>query len=84
MSANLIVDVPRVHMAGTSGLHDAHIEIGAHGFALFLSPDAPLPVLDIEGSGEQLRDFVDRLSAALRDRQAASEQLRRQAWEFSS
>lgn len=84
MPTSIVVDVPRVHMAGTGGLHNAHIEVGPHGFALFLSPEARYPVLDIDGTREELREFVDRLSAALADPRASREHLQRGAWEFSS
>jgi hypothetical protein len=59
------VDLPRVHVAGTHAYSDAHIEVGQHGFALFLAPDAAFPLLDIDGSPEQLRDLVLHLQAAL-------------------
>ncbi len=61
----LIVQMPRVHMAGTEALHHAHLEVSSHGVALFLSPDAPLPLLDIDGSPVDLRAFMQDLSAAL-------------------
>ena len=31
------VALPRVHMAGSDAHYDAHIEVGQHGFALFLA-----------------------------------------------
>lgn len=61
----LIVQMPRVHMAGTEALHHAHLEVSSHGLALFLSPDGPLPLLDIDGAPGVLRSFVRDLSAAL-------------------
>ena len=61
----LIVQMPRVHMAGTEALHHAHLEVSDHGVALFLSPDAPLPLLDIDGTPVALRAFIHDLSAAL-------------------
>jgi hypothetical protein len=51
---NITVDLPRVHMAGSNAHYDAHIEVGSHGFALFLAPDAEAPTLDIDGTPEQL------------------------------
>jgi len=63
--ANIRVDLPRVHVAGSDASCDAHIEVGQHGFSLFLAPDAPFPMLDIDGSAEQLRDLLLRLQAAL-------------------
>lgn len=63
--ANTRVDLPRVHVAGSDAHCDAHIEVGQHGFALFLAPDAELPMLDIDGTPEQLRDVISRLQAAL-------------------
>jgi hypothetical protein len=83
MPTNTVVSLPRVHMAGSNTLHDAHLEVGEHGLALFLAPDAPLPVLDIDGTREQLREVADQLTAALRD-SAVSEQVRRDAWDLSS
>ena len=38
---------------------------GQHGFALFLSPDAEYPVLDIDGTPTQLDDLVRDLRAAV-------------------
>ena len=52
-------------MAGSNAHHDAHIEVGAHGFALFLAPDAPYPVLDVNGTTDQLQAVVRGLQAAL-------------------
>jgi hypothetical protein len=59
------VDLPRVHLAGSDAHYDAHIEVGRHGFALFLAPDAVYPMLDIDGTPQQLDDLVRRLQAAL-------------------
>ena len=53
------VALPSVHMAGSNAHHDAHIEVGQHGWALFLAPDAEYPVLDVNGTSEQL-DVVVR------------------------
>jgi hypothetical protein len=84
MHRNALVDLPRVHMAGSGALHEAHIEVGAHGLALFLSPDSPFPVLDIDGTREQLRELVARLAAALHDPETSAEQIRRCEWDLSS
>ena len=62
---NTRVDLPRVHMAGSDAHHNAHLEVGQHGFALFLSPDAEYPLLDIDGTPTQLDDLVRELKAAL-------------------
>jgi hypothetical protein len=62
------VDLPSVHMAGSDQHHAAHIEVGPHGFALFLSPDAESPVLDVNGTREQLDAVVRGLEAALASR----------------
>ncbi len=59
------VDLPRVHVAGSYAHCDAHIEVGQHGFALFVAPDAELPMLDIDGTPQQLRDLLSSLQAAL-------------------
>jgi len=59
------VDLPRVHMAGSDAHHNAHLEVGPHGFALFLSPDAEYPLLDIDGTATQLDELVHELNAAL-------------------
>ena len=59
------VNLPRVHMAGSDAHANAHIEVGQHGFALFLSPDAEHPLLDIDGSMKQLDDVVEALRVAL-------------------
>jgi len=62
------VDLPRVHVAGCDAHYDAHIEVGPHGLALFLAPDARYPMLDIDGTPEQLIDLVRRLQSALTSR----------------
>jgi hypothetical protein len=62
---NIKVDLPHVHVAGSDAYHDAHLEVGQHGFALFLSPDAEYPLLDIDGTPTQLDDLVRELKAAL-------------------
>jgi len=59
------VNLPRVHMAGSNAQYNAHIEVGSHGFALFLAPDAETPALDIDGTAEQLNQLVRDLQAAL-------------------
>jgi hypothetical protein len=65
---NIKVDLPRVHLAGSDAHHDAHLEVGPHGFALFLSPDAEYPLLDIDGTATQLDELVRALNAALASR----------------
>ncbi len=65
---NIRVDLPRVHLAGSDAHHNAHLEVGPHGFALFLSPDAEYPLLDIDGTPTQLDDLVRALNAALASR----------------
>jgi len=57
--------LPSVHMAGSDAHCDAHIDVGQHGFALFLAPNAPFPALDINGTREQLDLVVRGLHAAL-------------------
>jgi len=47
---NTIVALPGVHMAGSDAHYNARIEVGQHGFALFLTPDAEYPVLDVNGT----------------------------------
>ena len=65
---NIKVELPSVHMAGSHAHCDAHIEVGEHGFALFLAPDAEYPVVDINGTSEQLDVLVQGLQAALTSR----------------
>jgi hypothetical protein len=65
---NTRVNLPRVHIAGSDAHSDAHIEVGPHCFALFLAPDAENPMLDIDGTPEQLDDLVRGLQAALASR----------------
>lgn len=65
---NTKVQLPSLHMAGSSAHCEAHIEVGQHGFALFLAPDADYPVLDINGTSEQLAVVVRGLLAALASR----------------
>jgi hypothetical protein len=69
---NIKIAVPGVHMAGSDAHHNAHFEVGHHGFALFLSPDAEYPVLDVNGTSEQLEVLVRDLQAALASRAAAA------------
>jgi hypothetical protein len=69
---NIRVAVPGLHMAGSDAHHNAHIEVGHHGFALFLSPEAEYPVLDVNGSSAQLEVLVRGLQAALASRTASS------------
>ena len=66
--ANIRVDLPGLHVAGSDARHDGHIEVGQHGFALFLSPDADHPLLDIDGTPTQLGELVRALQAALDSR----------------
>jgi hypothetical protein len=65
---NVKVALPGVHMAGSDAHYNAHIEVGQHGFALFLAPDAEYPVLDVNGTSEQLDAVVRGLQAALASR----------------
>jgi hypothetical protein len=69
---HIAVALPSVHMAGSDAHHDAHIEVGQHGFALFLAPDAEYPVLDVNGTSEQLNVLVRELGAALASRSASN------------
>ena len=62
---NIRVGLPRVHMAGSHAHHNAHLEVGHHGIALFLAPDAEYPVLDVDGTSSQLDEVVRGLQAAL-------------------
>jgi len=66
---NTRVDLPRVHVAGSDAHCDAHIEVSAHGFAVFLAPDAKYPMLDIDGTPQQLDDVVRGLQIALASRE---------------
>lgn len=69
---NIKVALPGVHMAGSDAHHNAHIEVGHHGFALFLSPEAEYPVLDVNGTVEQLETLVRGLQAALASRASSA------------
>jgi hypothetical protein len=66
------IALPSVHMAGSDAHYDAHLEVGQHGLALFLSADAEHPVLDVTGTPEQLERVVGRLQAALALRRASN------------
>ena len=66
------IDLPRVHMAGSDAHHRAHLEVGQHGFALFLAPNAEAPVLDIDGTLDQLDAVVCELQGALAARRIES------------
>ena len=65
---NTRVDLPRVHIAGSDAHYNAHIEVGPHGLALYLAPDAEYPMMDIDGTPQQLDDVVRGLQAALTSR----------------
>ena len=52
-------------MAGSDAHYAAHFEVGSHGLALFLTPTAETPVLDVNGTREQLQLLVIGLQAAL-------------------
>ena len=67
--STVTVDLPRVHVAGSDAHANAHIEVGQHGFALFLTPDAEYPLLDIDGTPEELNRVVRDLRAALASRE---------------
>jgi hypothetical protein len=62
---NVSVNLPSVHVAGSDAHYNAHIEVGPHGLALFLAPDADHPMLDIDGTPEQLTELIGQLQAAL-------------------
>ena len=68
--SNIRVGIPRVHMTGSNAHDNAYVEVGEHGFALFLGPEAAAPVLDIGGTLEQLDAVVHDLQAALARRMA--------------
>src|ERR1041385_4033648 len=53
--APISVALPGVHLAGSDRSYDAHIEVGRHGFSLFLSPTAEYPTLDIDGDRKSTR-----------------------------
>ena len=84
MDSTITVTLPHVHVAGSNALHEARVEIGAHGVALFLTPDAPLPFLDIDCTREILREVVERLAVSLREPETQDETIRKADWEFSS
>ena len=65
---NTTVELPSVHMAGSNAHYRAHIEVGPHGLALFLAPDAEFPILDVNGTPEQIGVFVQELQVALASR----------------
>jgi hypothetical protein len=52
-------------MAGSDAHYNAHFEVGEHGFALYLTPTAETPVLDVNGTPEQLAALVRDLQTAL-------------------
>jgi hypothetical protein len=65
------VALPVVHMAGSDAHYNARVEVGQHGFALFLAPNAEYPVLDVDGTSEQLSAVVRGLHVALASRGGA-------------
>jgi hypothetical protein len=69
---NTTVALPGVHMAGSDAHYNADVEVGPHGFALFLAPDAEYPVLGVNGTSEQLDVVARGLQAALASRYASN------------
>jgi hypothetical protein len=59
------IDLPSVHIAGSDAHHRAHLQVGPHGFALFLASDADFPVPDVNGTADKLDTVVRGLQAAL-------------------
>jgi hypothetical protein len=74
---NVRVNLPRVHVAGSDAHFDAHFDVSAHGLALFLQPDAALPMMDIDGTPEELDSLVRQLQAALKRCGAGPDDVRR-------
>ena len=66
--APISVALPRLHLAGSDRSYDAHIEVGRHGFSLFLAPGAAYPTLDIDGTREELERVAQELTNALAER----------------
>lgn len=66
------VALPGVHMAGSDKHFQAHLEVGPHGLALFLAPDAEYPVLDVNATREQMDEVVRGLQEALAAARAAA------------
>lgn len=64
-AAPVRIGLPRVHLAGSDAHYDAHIEVGRHGLSLFLTPTAPYPSLDIDGTREELTRLAQALTSAL-------------------
>ena len=62
---SITVGLPGVHMAGSDAHHDAHFEVGPHGIALFLSLGAVTPILDINGTPDQIDAVARDLRAAV-------------------
>ena len=63
---NVKVDLPGLHMAGSDQHYNAHFEVGPHGFSLYLAPNAEYPVLDVNGTEDQLDAVARGLQDALR------------------
>jgi hypothetical protein len=59
------IALPGVHLAGSDAHYDAHLEVGRHGLSLYLSPTAPYPTLDIDGTPEELAQLAHALTRAL-------------------
>ena len=64
-SAPIRIALPRVHLAGSDAHYDAHIMVGRHGLSLFLTPTAPYPTIDIDGTREELARVAQDLTSAL-------------------
>ena len=64
------IALPHLHMAGSDAHHRAHIDVGPHGFSLFLTPESTVPVLDIDidGTPAELEAVLRELQAALTSR----------------
>ncbi len=65
------IPLPGLHMAGSDKHYQAHLEVGPHGLALFLTPDAEYPVLDVNGTPDQIEAVVRGLQAALESARAS-------------
>lgn len=63
----LNITVPRssVPLAGSDAPGNALLDVGQHGFVLFLGPDAQSPLVDIDGTVEQLVRVIRELRTGL-------------------
>jgi hypothetical protein len=68
---NINVPLSSVPLAGSDAPGNALLDVGQHGFVLFLGPDAQSPLVDIDGTVEQLVRVIRELRTGLASRRSS-------------